>query len=185
MNDSPPSKTRRKHEMHALQMLGERLTVLDPDRLDALELPDGLRDAIRLYLKTTKHEAKRRQMQYIGRLMRGVDPAPIEARLAEWSRAPLVERQLFARAEAWRDRMLADGGAATEFASTYGFEAPALVRLLERARAERAAGAPPRAYREVFRTIRAALGHDAAALAPDGPVGAQDALPDQPAENER
>lgn len=81
------SKTRRKRAMHELQDLGVALVELDVARLATLDLPENLVDAIALARTLRKHEARRRQLQYIGRLMRDVDPAPIRAALAEWSRA--------------------------------------------------------------------------------------------------
>ncbi|MGH8802709.1 MAG: ribosome biogenesis factor YjgA [Casimicrobiaceae bacterium] len=84
----PLSKTRRKHAMHALQELGRELVELDPSRVAALELPEPLADAIALARRLTRHEAKRRQMQYIGRLMRDVDAQPIRDALARGSRGP-------------------------------------------------------------------------------------------------
>ncbi len=82
----PPSKTQRKHRMHALQELGAELVLLDPSRLEKLDLPEALADAIALARRLTRHEAKRRQMQYIGRLMRDVDPEPLREALVRWSR---------------------------------------------------------------------------------------------------
>jgi ribosome-associated protein len=86
--DVPPSKTRRKHTMHALQGLGEALVALDPRRLSALELPEQLTDAILQARGIRAHEGRRRQMQYIGKLMRGVDPVPIQEALERWARGP-------------------------------------------------------------------------------------------------
>src|ERR1700690_1257374 len=79
--DPPVSKTRRKHAMLALQDLGEALTELNPARLAALALPERLAEAIATARKLTRHEARRRQMQFVGKLMRGIDPAAIEAQL--------------------------------------------------------------------------------------------------------
>ncbi len=76
----PPSKTRRKHEMHALQDLGEALVALDPRRLQQLDLPERLVDAIIQARGIRAHEGRRRQIQYIGKLMRTVDPAPAAGR---------------------------------------------------------------------------------------------------------
>ena len=81
-----PSKTQRKHMMHALQNLGTELVLLDPPKLAKLDLPETLIDAIALARRLTRHEAKRRQMQYIGRLMRDVDPEPLREALVRWSR---------------------------------------------------------------------------------------------------
>lgn len=84
--DEPPSKTQRKRMMHDLQELGAELVVLDPSKIAMLGLPEPLADAIALARRLTRHEAKRRQMQYIGRLMRDVDPVPLRETLARWSR---------------------------------------------------------------------------------------------------
>ena len=80
-----PSKTQRKEMMHALQDLGRELVELEPSRVATLGLPEQLSEAIALARKLTRHEAKRRQMQYIGRLMRDVDPQPLIDALARWS----------------------------------------------------------------------------------------------------
>ena len=80
-----PSKTQRKEMMHALQNLGRELVELDPSRLASLDLPEQLAEAIALARRLTRHEAKRRQMQYVGRLMRDVDPQPLIDALARWS----------------------------------------------------------------------------------------------------
>ena len=98
-----PSKTRLKHEMEALQELGETLVSLDAARLRSLELPERLVDAVVLARGITKHEARRRQMQYLGRLMRDVDPAPIRAALERWAAGAPSDHALFAAAEHWRD----------------------------------------------------------------------------------
>ena len=75
------SRTRRKNEDRALQRLGERLVALPFAQIESLELPDDLLEAIELAHKIHSHGARRRQIQYIGRLMRHIDPQPIEAAL--------------------------------------------------------------------------------------------------------
>src|ERR1700740_84915 len=77
-----PSKTRRKQAMHALQELGERLLALPLERWQQLALPEALGDALALARTITAREARRRQLQYIGRLMRQVDAEAIERALA-------------------------------------------------------------------------------------------------------
>ena len=96
------SKTRRKAEMHDLQSLGEALVRLPAARLAELGLPERLADAIEQARAISKHEARRRQMQFIGRLMRDVDPDPIRARLAQWGEAPAAEKARLAAVERWR-----------------------------------------------------------------------------------
>ncbi len=75
------SRTQKKNEDRALQRLGEKLVALQPGQLKSMELPDELLTAIKSAHKIKKHGARRRQMQYIGALMRHIDPQPIETAL--------------------------------------------------------------------------------------------------------
>ena len=77
------SKSERKRRMTALQRLGEELVELSPDQLARLALPEDLREAVLECRRLTRHEAIRRQMQYIGKLMRDLDAAPIASQLAQ------------------------------------------------------------------------------------------------------
>ena len=150
----PPSKTRRKHDMHALQQLGVALIALDPKRLATLDLPEALFDAIALARTITRHEARRRQMQYIGRLMRDIDAAPLRAALAGWAEGPRRERARFALLERWRDRILDDADGLQAFVAEYpGAPRDALAALVTGVRDERARGAPPRKSRALFREL--------------------------------
>ncbi len=81
MDTDHKSRTRKKAEDRALQQLGEQLVVLPHGQLQAMELPDELRTAIELARKIKSHGARRRQLQYIGVLMRHIDPQPIETAL--------------------------------------------------------------------------------------------------------
>ena len=114
-----PSKTRLKREMEALQALGETLVALDNARLAQLALPERLVDAITLARGITKHEARRRQMQYVGRLMRDVDPAPIRAALERWDSVPRAEKARFAALERWRERLLDDAASLDAFVAEH------------------------------------------------------------------
>jgi ribosome-associated protein len=152
------SKTRRKAEMHELQSLGEALVRLPASRLAALDLPERLADAVEQTRAIGKHEARRRQMQYIGRLMRDVDPAPIRARLAQWTEAPAAEKARLASIERWRERLLADSGALDALCAAIPHADRArLSALLARVQGERAHAAPPHAYRELFRVLNTLL----------------------------
>jgi len=155
--DAPdaPSKTKRKRDMHALQDLGVELVALDAQRLAKLDLPERLVDAIALARTITRHEARRRQMQYIGRLMRGVDAEPIRERLAAIEGSSARSTAGHRRLEAWRERLLADDGALTAFAAEHpGADLQVLRTLIRNSRRELKEGRPPRAYRELFRLIR-------------------------------
>jgi ribosome-associated protein len=146
------SKTRRKREMHELQALGAELARLSEAQLESIELPEALLEAKRI----SSHEAKRRQMQYIGRLMRGLDPAPIRARLGEIEGSSAQATARHRRLESWRERLLGDDEALTEFAAEHpGADLQALRTLIRNARKEGGAGKPPRAYRELFRVLKA------------------------------
>ena len=79
MHDEIPSKTRKKQAMHELQALGAALVALPDGSLASLSLPDSLAQAIAEARRIPSREGKRRQLQYIGRLMRDVDPEPIRA----------------------------------------------------------------------------------------------------------
>jgi len=152
-----PSKSQRKRDMHALQGLGEALVELNDERLVSLDLPESLRDAVIKARKITRHEARRRQMQYIGKLMRDIDAEPIRARLAEWAGQSARQVGRHKGLERWRERLLDDDDALTEYAHKHpGIDLQALRALIREARRERAAAQPPRRYRELFRFLQAA-----------------------------
>jgi len=158
--DSPEiSKTRRKRDMHDLQALGERLTELNRAQVDALNLPEDLRDAVLETQILSKREARRRHLQYIGRLMRSVDPQPIRDKLQEWDGQSSSHTALLHRVERWRDRLVEDENAAQEFALELGARGAqvnwqALRNQAREARLERQQNRPPKHYRDLFKLIR-------------------------------
>jgi ribosome-associated protein len=156
--DAPPSKTRRKHAMHALQDLGEALVALDPRRLAQLDLPERLVDAVVQARGIRAHEGRRRQIQYIGKLMRNVDPAPVQAALETWAKGPKEENARFAAVEKWRDRLLAEPAALDSFVGEYPqADRRHLESLINDANLEKLRGGPPHRYRELFRQLKAAV----------------------------
>ena len=121
MTDSKPSKTELKRRHHALQKLGEQLLELRQELVDTLDLDERLQDALAEARKMSSHEALRRHKQYIGKLMRDVDVAPIEALLAKLNADDRRRKRLFAEAERWRDRIVREGRSAlTEFEAEVG-----------------------------------------------------------------
>lgn len=112
MTASKPSKSARKRENLERQKLGERLIALNDSELAALPLDDELRSAIHAAARISSRGALRRQKQLIGRLMRQVDPLPIQNALAALGADDRATKRLFASAERWRDRIVADGGPA-------------------------------------------------------------------------
>ena len=111
---SRPSKSAQKRDSTARQALGVALADEPPDVLDELDLPASLRKAIEALRPMTKNGAIRRQRQYIGKLMRDVDPEPIRALLASRQQEDVAAKRQFKTAEKWRDRILREGPAAIE-----------------------------------------------------------------------
>ncbi len=150
-----PSKSQRKREMQALQKTGARLVELNADQLAQIELPERLLEAILEAQRIRDFEGRRRQMQYIGKLMREVDPAPIQARLGQWhgvARAHTASQHL---AERWRERLLDEDDALALFAGEYpGADLQRLRSLIASVKRDHAAGKPPKNYRELFRALR-------------------------------
>lgn len=151
----PVSKTRRKQEMHELQALGAALVELPEAQLRSLELDASLRQAVLEAKRISSHEARRRQLQYIGRLMRDVDPAPIRARLEELEGSSAEATARHRRLEQLRERLLDDDSALTDFVASHpGADAGRLRTLIRNARRERKEDRPPRAFRELFRELK-------------------------------
>jgi len=150
-----PSKTQRKKEMTALQALGERLTGLNAAQLARVPLPDPLRDAIVAARAISAHEARRRQLQYVGKLMRQVDPEPIERALADLAGDSRQAVDLMHRCERWRERLLADDAALTELVREHpAADVQALRALIRAARRELDDGLPPKHSRALYRWLR-------------------------------
>lgn len=154
----PPSKTRRKRAMHALQDLGQALTEIPEDRWPGLALNEPLLDALRAYRRTRSHEGRRRQMQYIGKLMRQTDAEPIREAVAAFTLGHARDSLALHRAEQWRAELFADDEALARWAGTHPRSDVQHLRSL--IRAARKGGAPAagvrhgRAWRELFQFIR-------------------------------
>ncbi|MGH8283993.1 MAG: ribosome biogenesis factor YjgA, partial [Gammaproteobacteria bacterium] len=151
-----PSRSQLKREVEALQKLGEELVKLPESQLVALSLPDTLRDAVHMARRINSHGALKRQRQYIGRLMREIDPAPIRTKLDALRSADKAAKSRFKQTERWRDRLIAEGDTAlAEFLNQYPQAERQQLRQLMRAAAQEAAsGQSPRQARELFRYIQ-------------------------------
>jgi ribosome-associated protein len=152
-----PSKSARKREATAAQDLGTRLIELKEVELTALELPEQLHDAIMLAKRITSRGGLARQRQYIGKLMRDVDPAPIEAALDSHSRGAVLDAERHKRIEAWRARLLTEGSPALDDLVKWapGADRKALKALIDKATGARVdSGSREAASRELFRTLR-------------------------------
>ena len=154
VREDRPSKTELKQESIDLQLLGETLTTLSNDQLDQLDLPELMRDALDELSRVGKHEATRRHMQYLGKLMRDIDPVPIRAQLDRWEMGTRANKAAFKASERWRDRLIAEPDALTLFmAEQPTVDCEKLNELLVRARLQAAKGEAPAASRQVFRVI--------------------------------
>jgi len=152
-----PSKSMRKRDAAAAQDLGTRLIALKESELTALELPETLLDAILLAKRITSRGGLARQRQYIGKLMRDIDPVPIEAALSAESRLSTLDAEKHKRIEAWRMRLLTEGPAALDDLLTWrpGADRKALQTLITKATSERIdPGSRESASRELFRSVR-------------------------------
>jgi len=153
-----PSKNARKREQQALQDLGEHLIPLKNSELDAIGLNEDLLQAVRAAARMKSHGALRRQKQLIGKLMRQTDAELVRARLDALGARDRNEKQLFARAEKWRDRLLTGGSAAlAEFESAAGAPDPELQRLLAELAVTMNERTEKMLKREVFRRVHAIL----------------------------
>lgn len=152
----PPSKSSRKRAMQALQDLGAELVALPPTRLRKVPLPESLfvaiRDAQRL---TRRDEALRRQMQYIGKLMRSVDPEPIQAQLELFRGLSSAEVARQHRLEKLRSDLIEDEKVIEYIVETWPEVDLQHLRTLRRnALKEREQNKPPKAFREIFKVLR-------------------------------
>ena len=156
MQDSAVSKTQRKKEMHELQALGVALVELPESQLAAMQIAEQLLEAVLEAKRIKSHEGKRRQLQYIGRLMRDVDPAPLRAQLDALTGHSAQEAARHRRLEALREKLLADDEALTAYVSEHaGADLQGLRTLIRNARREQKEARPPRAFRELFRVLKA------------------------------
>ncbi len=155
LEELPPSKTKIKKQMLDLQSLGKTLTGVSTEKLRELDLPENLLVALTEYKRMTKFGALNRQLQYIGRLMRDVDPAPIQAKLEAWSGTSRHHTAWLHQVEQWRDRLLEEGDALTELLAAYPqADAQQLRTLIRNAQKEKELMKPPKSYREIFQILR-------------------------------
>ncbi|MDP2819644.1 MAG: ribosome biogenesis factor YjgA [Polaromonas sp.] len=163
----PPSKTQLKAEADEKQALGEALLTLRADLMARLDLPEKLIDAIAQAKKITNFEGKRRQMQFIGKLMRPLDTEPIRAAIDEQKNGSAQLTLALHLAEQWRDKLIASDDALsdwlTEHPDTDSQQLRALIRQARKdAKPEKPGEAPRHAksYREIFQLVRETLAQE-------------------------
>ncbi|WP_293402723.1 ribosome biogenesis factor YjgA [Polaromonas sp.] len=160
----PPSKTQLKAEADEMQALGEALLTLRADLMARLDLPDKLLDAIKDAKKITNFEGKRRQMQFIGKLMRPLDPDPIREAINEQLNGSAQLTLALHLAEQWRDKLVADDESLqqwlVEYPDTDSQQMRALIRQARKDYKPEKPGEAPRhgkSYREIFQMVKEAM----------------------------
>lgn len=150
------SKSQLKRESHALQAMGEELVELSAAKLAKIPMPDELADAVALARKIRARGGRKRQLQYIGKIMRSIDATPIEQALADLKNAAGKEAAKFHRLEQWRDRLVDEGDAALgDLLEAFpDADRQHLRQLIRNAQREAAKNKPPKSAREIFRYLR-------------------------------
>ena len=150
------SKSQLKREMHALQSLGEELVKLSKDQFEKVVLPEDLHDAVIEARNIRQHGARKRQLQYIGKLMRSIDPVPIQEQLDTLKGQSTQAAQTLHTIERWRDQLLDNGDQALEklLAQYPQTDRQYIRQLLRNAHKEIKANKPPKSTRALFRYLR-------------------------------
>ena len=154
-DDQPVSKSQRKRDALALQALADEMVRLSPTELASVPLPVKLRDGV-TGARELSRGAYRRQVRYLGRLLRELDVAPIRSAVDAHRSTSHEDKARLKRLERWRERLMEEGDAAVaELLDEYAHADPQQLRqLLRNARKEHAAGRPPRSVRQLFRFLR-------------------------------
>ena len=150
------SKSQKKRDMLALQDIGEELVGLSNETINKLDLPDSLRSAVvdAKRIPKSKYGGMKRQMQYIGRLMREIDPLPIIEQLNSLKAPNKKQTALHHLAERWRERLLTDETALNAFANEFSDADRALLdRHIQGAKDDKAKNRPPKNYRLLYSQI--------------------------------
>ena len=164
-----PSKSQRKRDSTAVQDLGAQLVELSKEKIASLGLPEKVQDALIACQSITAHEGRRRQLQYIGKVMRDIDAEPIRAALEKFagnSKREIADMHL---AERWRERMLKDADAVALFANEFpGVDLQQLRTAIRNAQKEQAQNKPPRDFRKLYQLVKERLDarRDAEAVVP-------------------
>jgi ribosome-associated protein len=160
MDDDGKSRTQKKNEDRALQELGKQLVGLSSEQLANIDVPEELLKAVMVARKTKKRGAKRRQIQYIGRLMRDIDAEPLRNALENIRRGDLDKARSFHRIEQWRDAIKAGEEQVIEevLASCPDAERQRLTQLARNARDDAQKGKGVKSSRVLFRYLNEVAG---------------------------
>jgi len=172
--NSRPSKTQMKQKSHSLQELGEAVAELSAAALKAIEMPEVLRDAIEQYRRTKSHEGRRRQMQYVGKLMRGADEDVLREAVAAATLGTAQNALALHQAENWRAELIASDDAMTRWLNEHPETDTQELRSLVRQARKDAVGLTPEArqpksFRDLFQYIKPMLSDGAPVNEPTTP----------------
>ena len=150
------SKSQRKRDMHALQSLGEQLVKLSKEQFEKINLPEDLHDAVLEARNIRQHGAHKRQLQYIGKLMRSIDPEPIQEQIDTLKGQSTQAAHSLHTIERWRDQLLDTGDHALEklVEQHPRVDRQYIRQLLRNAHKEIKANKPPKSTRALFRYLR-------------------------------
>lgn len=153
-----PSKSELKRQMSELQKLGEELVAEARDRVKRVPMPEDVRDAILMCQTITNHEGRRRQMQFVGKMMRKLDEeevAVIQRTIDSWKGMSKADTAALHALERRREKLLADDKALTVLLAEHAeLDGQHLRTLIRNARKEQAENKPPKAYREIFQILK-------------------------------
>jgi ribosome-associated protein len=164
-----PSKSEMKRQSDELQALGHELVDQPRDRVKRVPMPEDVRDAILECQNIKDHEGRRRQLQFVGKKMRTLEPEEVEAirrTIEGWRGASKAETAAMHALERKREKLLADDKALTALMAEHPeLDAQHLRTLIRNARKEQAENKPPKAYREIFQVLKALAAAAAGAAA--------------------
>ncbi len=154
----PPSKSQLKRDALAITKLGEQLVALEEKQLRQFSLPENILDAVIATRKIRQHGARKRQLLFLGRLLRQIDASEIDAQLLSVKAQSKEHAQAFQKLEQWRDKLLADDQALTTLLNDYpDMDHQHIRQLIRTARKEQQQNKPPASARSLFRYLRSIL----------------------------
>ncbi|GAA6166217.1 ribosome biogenesis factor YjgA [Sessilibacter corallicola] len=157
--DSLPSKTQLKKESQQLQELGDQLTQLNETQMLELQLDDALLDAVKIAKKMKASNSRRRQIQFIGKLIRNRDPEALIQAFEQLTQEKENHVQVHHLCENWRDRLLEDMNELQAFLDQYpNADRQQLRQLIRNAQNEKKANKPPASARKLYTLIKSVVG---------------------------
>ena len=181
-----PSRSEMKRQSDALQKLGEQLIEAPRDRVKRVPMPDNVREAILMCQTITNHEGRRRQVQFVGKLMRTLDEdevGVIQRTIESWKGTSKAEAAALHALERRRDKLLADDKALTQLLEEHPeLDVQHLRTLIRNARKEQAEHKPPKAYREIFQILKDLAKKPTGASTADDDVDTDQGDGDEPGE---